>query len=735
MKSFLLRFVPFLAVGALCFAWYALRHSEVTEPKEVTSDTSDWSAPRETPLPHFAALTRPEADTDTPVVEIQGDFRETAWPVREFARQRLPLNSDGTLELVEGEHFTWPDEQCTGLHVWVKPTNSPLSHTEHFPLEYRYIGREAFQNGRGSLHAFPEAPPAPEAIVRLRPVPPPVHHWKSPEFVVPPDGKVTAAYGLLRDWALASDGKFIFEMRVGDEVVSGELESAADVTDTWHEVMLDLKRYAGRPVQIECEARAEKETPRQDSVQPFWSLPLVTGAPEPTEPRPNVVFIVLDTLRRDRVHTFGGLRENSPDIDAFSNHAAIFQNAISPATWTTPSHASMFTGALSWQHGAGSWFRGFTLDPHWTTIAELARDQGYLTAAFTEGGSLSGRFGFTQGFQQYSDGPVFEGPRSGVARLTLEEAWGWVHDKAAAPFFLFVQTYEIHAPYCSPAPLGVAYVNPEDGGSNCIEEEDITDEEIGARASRLYDGGVLYTDGELGQFLDRMDQSGLLDNTLVVITSDHGEEFGEHGGYGHTTHIYPELCHVPLIIRPPGGLETGRRIEALVTTRDLHATLAEYVGAPPSRVHADSQSFASLVRGDAQPSYDRPYVFCHLPQRDQDAALETGRDHEYNYYSVITPDLRYMITDHFWTLKQIGALPESTEADEWTEYAFDHRIDPDERQNLADEPGPELSALRTLLFEKIESDGELRHFFGSSESRPLDVSEESLQQMEALGYF
>src|SRR5690606_29703187 len=106
-------------------------------------------------------------------VEIAGDYREAVWPLREIPRQRFTLGGDGTLELTEGKDFNWPDAPCTGLHVWIKPTGSALSHTETYPIVYRYLPREALAEGVGVVAAFEGPPPAPDAIVRLRPVAPP----------------------------------------------------------------------------------------------------------------------------------------------------------------------------------------------------------------------------------------------------------------------------------------------------------------------------------------------------------------------------------------------------------------------------------------------------------------------------------------------------------------------------------------------------------------------------------
>jgi len=699
--------------------------------------------PHRTPLIAAAQAPMPQGKVipDPQTVEISGNFREAVWPLREVPRQRLTFEADGSLELVEAKHFSWPDYPSEGIHVSVKPTGSALSHTETYPIEYRFIPRADFVEGRGRVAVFEGAPPAPDAIVRLRPVPPTHRTWSSTPAVVPPAGRLVAAYGVVRDWLLESSGRFEFTLRVvpeGDEAhalqVVKTLDAATDAAEDWQEVVLDLSGLTGQNVTVYCEAKDLDGTARRDSVQSFWSVPQLTGAPQREESRPNILLIVLDTLRVDRLHHMGYGRETSPELDRFAEECTVFRNAVSPSTWTTPSHASMFTGAQVWQHGAGSWFRGFTLSDKWNTVAEIAHAEGYTTAAFTEGGAVGGRFGFSQGFEQFDDGPVFEGPRSGTAKITLEKAWDWMAQRAAAPFFMFVHTFEIHAPYCSPPPDGTAYVDP-DAGSCCIEEADITDDEIGARASSLYDGGVRYTDRMLGAFLRRMETEGLLKNTIVIITSDHGEEFGEHGAYGHSTHIFPEVCNVPLMVRMPGPARAGTRVDRLVGTIDLHATLAEFMGAPADRVFPESRSFAALARGDADAAYDRPYVFCHLPQRDQDAALATGRDHEYEYYSIRSQDARFMITNHFWMLREIGAEPPESRIVEWTEFGFEHRTDPFESRNLAETPSEELQRLRGILYDRLRADGQLRHSLGNSESNALDVSEESIQQMEAMGYF
>lgn len=301
---------------------------------------------------------------------------------------------------------------------------------------------------------------------------------------------------------------------------------------------------------------------------------------------------------------------------------------------------------------------------------------------------------------------------------------------------MFIHTFEIHSPYCSPPPEGTRFADADGGLINCLDELEITTPELGAHASDLYDGSIYFTDDVLAGFLKKLRRRGFLDNTAIVITADHGEEFGEHDHYGHTTHIYPEIVHVPLLFRLPGAQAGGKRIDRLVSTRDLHATLADIMGIPKDKQYARAQSLLPMILGDENDTYDRPAVYSHLPNRSDTIANRQEMNYEFDNYAIWRSGARYMISNRDWLRQAVGHVPKNPDTPEWTEYGYDHASDPREQKNIADTPTEELKQLKAQLMQRLLEDGQLRHSLGSrDEDQTQSDADETLEEMEALGYF
>jgi arylsulfatase len=467
----------------------------------------------------------------------------------------------------------------------------------------------------------------------------------------------------------------------------------------------------------------------------MWMYPRLVQPAETGPERPSVILISLDTLRADHLSFYGHDRETSPYLAKFAKECVVFEEAVSASTWTTPSHASMFTGALPWEHGAGSWQRAGRLEDSWVTVAELAQEAGYTTAAFTEGGAVGGGLGFLQGFEQYNDGQFEARPWSGTAVMMFNRAERWMLQRRADPFFTFLHTFEIHAPYCSPPPEGTQFVPEDAPETTCLFEAQIDTPRLTGHGVDLYDGGILYTDWVLGGFLENLRAGGVLEKAVVIITADHGEEFGEHGSLGHLTHIYEEVIHVPLMIRFPGGQWGGMRVRELVATRDLHATIADVMGVPVAKRFKGAQSFLSLVDPDGRAPYTREHVFSHLSLGDSETAAPTEGLYEAQHFSVRSLTGRYMISDKPY-LKAVQAAGKVTEAiAPWTHEAYDRTRDPGEHTNLAGNFTPSLEALRRILMGRLKRDGQLGHLMGGGGEGSPQISRESIEEMEAMGYF
>ncbi len=317
-----------------------------------------------------------------------------------------------------------------------------------------------------------------------------------------------------------------------------------------------------------------------------FGLPSVRSVPEEA---PSVILVSIDTLRPDRLGCYGGEWPTSPNLDLFREDSALFANAISQAPSTLPSHATMLTSLLPEHHGA-FFSRRSPLPGDLPTLAAVLAAAGYRTAAFTGGGQIAPEFGLDRGFEVYGvneGGPGF----SDAVRSGLE----WLGRDPDHPAFLFLHTYQVHHPYIPDANLlqifddGYEGPLPDEISKELLNSinrgEVVLDERDLDHIKAAYDAEIRSVDEAFGELLRGLEALGVAGNTLVVFTSDHGEEFGEHGVVGWHSHtLYDELLRVPLLIRFPDGLAAGLTVDAQVRLLDLAPTITSVAGieAPPS---------------------------------------------------------------------------------------------------------------------------------------------------------
>ena len=309
-----------------------------------------------------------------------------------------------------------------------------------------------------------------------------------------------------------------------------------------------------------------------------------------------IILISLDTLRADHLGTYGYHRNTSPAIDAFAKESVIFENAVVQSSWTLPSHMSIITSLYPSFHQVVE--RSFSLADEHVTLAELIKKGGYQTAAFTDGGYVNTTFGFNQGFDIYED------QRIGIANI-IPKVKKWLDSNKSEPFFLFIHCYDIHSPYNPPLPYNSTFHDFAYTGSLIPSNNNIlkakrnkikVDDEDLRHFIALYDGGIRYTDEKIGAFLNYLKDDELYDQSLIIITSDHGEEFREHNSFGHGQTLYyrPDL-HVPLIIRIPNFPKKEIKISELVQSIDLLPTILD-IAKLPAHPPAQGKSLLSLMK-------------------------------------------------------------------------------------------------------------------------------------------
>lgn len=357
---------------------------------------------------------------------------------------------------------------------------------------------------------------------------------------------------------------------------------------------------------------------------------------------PNLLIVVMDTVRADHLSAYGYSRATSPNFERLAREGTLFENAISTSSWTLPAHASLLTGRLPHEHGAIHW--AYTL--HLPNIAEELRRRGFRTGAFSANTLYFTRQkGFGGGFIHFED--VFTSAadmaiRTAYGRLyvwyVVRHTWPgdlpgrkwaenvnanflrWIDRGPKQPFFVILNYFDAHDPYLPPQPYRSMFSQiPNPGGElNDVfwrmrpRKPEMVQSEMDA-----YDGGIAYVDAQIGRLMAGLEARGLKQNTLVIILSDHGELFGEHDIYLHRNSLYRPLIRVPMVFYWPGHIPAGVRVSPPVTLASIPATLLDLLGSGTQSLFP----FPSLVPlwSGADPARDLPYPISELGWFPRDA--------------------------------------------------------------------------------------------------------------------
>jgi arylsulfatase A-like enzyme len=366
------------------------------------------------------------------------------------------------------------------------------------------------------------------------------------------------------------------------------------------EGVVDMSPFGGRTVEIVLTAQG-RGGGAPDTV--YWATPILLVG---SRRRPNVILISIDSLRADHLGCYGYGRRTSPTLDSLASRGYLFERAISQSPWTLPSHASLLTSLYVRTHGVCRPEVG--LDARAETLAERLRAANYLTAAFASGPFLLPEYGLNQGFDMYDarcssagHGESYHDVTNPCIRSRVAQwLWRW----GEAPFFLFIHYWDVHFDYIPPAPYDTLFDPDYKGGvtgrdfvNNDAVVEGMDPRDL-AHLVALYDGEIAHTDRHIGLLLRDLEDLGLTGRTLLIVTSDHGDEFLEHGGKGHAHSLFQELIHVPIIWVDPEGVRGPRRIDDVVQLIDLAPSILQYLGLEVPTA-AEGRSFVGRLRGDS----------------------------------------------------------------------------------------------------------------------------------------
>jgi len=421
------------------------------------------------------------------------------------------------------------------------------------------------------------------------------------------------------------DAPFAIEVTADRQPITQLLSGTA--SGAWADHKVDLSRFAGQTVRIDLLARGE------GAGRLAWNSPriLVPTPPERNlEPAKNVVVLVIDTLRADKLRPFNAeTRVKTPFIDQFASDGVVFTLAQAPENWTKPSVASILTGLHPQTHQQKT--ADAALPSSAVLLSEHLKDQGFATGCFSANGYVSDRFGFDQGWDHYTN--YIRESKSTEAKDVFDEAGNWVEAQKDGRFFAYIQTIDPHVPYDPPGKYLQMYDPSEYTGQvrprmtgDLLEKakrnppQVVFDASDRRRLKALHDGEITQHDQFFGAFLERLSELGLAEDTLIVVTSDHGEELDDHGSWGHGHSVYQELLHVPLMFRLPKRLPGGTKVGDAVSTLDISATVTDLLGVP-AMAHNEGQALVGLMLGEA-PS--RPTVAFSDFQDDR-RVITTGR--------------------------------------------------------------------------------------------------------------
>ncbi len=420
----------------------------------------------------------------------------------------------------------------------------------------------------------------------------------------------------------------------------------------------------------------------------------------------NVILISIDTLRADHLGSYGYKQNSSPNLDRFANEDAIlFERCISSAPSTEPSHASIFTSLIPSHHGA-FFAKRVPIPDDMITMAEILKKHGYSTVSFNEGGQVSDAWGFAQGFDEYVSLPGI-GINHKFGRI-VEHALDWLSkNDNETPKFLFLHTFETHHPYTPNErfikDMGNNYQGtiPNKIMVNLLKS--INKREISLSKTdrqhiiNIYDAEIRSMDNSFAQLVQGLKDRSLYDETMIIFTSDHGEEFGEHGKMGwHSHSLWNELLHVPLIIKFPGKRFKGKRINPQVRSIDILPTMLDVLKIKPLPMF-EGRTMMRLLQGKRDGP--RPAVSQQDGMNDaRPVTLQTGK---WKYY------LR--------NAKGSARL-------------FDLNNDPGEKKNVSKQH-PEIFRELGVQLKKI-----LNNRPTPVQGSPIKMKEPLVEKLKALGY-
>ena len=545
---------------------------------------------------------------------------------------------------------------------------------------------------------------------------------------VPSEGRLHFGMGIA-----VSGAPVTFRVQAASKDLYSRTISAANV---WEDADVDLTPYAGRNLKLVLHTESSRE-----GAVGLWSNPLVTTrAPKA---RPNVLIYVIDTMRADHASLYGYKRDTTPFLKKLGASGVVFDDCQAQATWTKPSIASLLTSLYSFTHGI---FNDYdTIPKGAATLAEQLRGAGYVTANITAS-PWSGRItGLQRGFDYVMEFPVIQRYRSSAADRGTDSAavnkvvFPWLDRHHDEPFFLYAHATDPHAPYRPPAGFEEKFANPAEspefnreyaalrdrgqyGGGTVVSREGcrkagVDPDKFIRRAIDRYDGEILFNDHNLELLAGKLKQLGILENTLIIVVSDHGEEFWDHGWTAHGQSLYEELTHSVFLMWNPKLLPAPRRVADPVQLIDVMPTVLDLLGVKaPDMIQG--QSLVALARG--RPFHRRTPVMTSRYANPHAKPNGFVPENRLNTFAVIDARWKLIYRDKG---KEVGLNRVEL---------YDRRTDRIETKDVAAADPDEVERLMTDLGKWLDAQKRIRAVLGKGARSVLD--QQTLDQLRSLGY-
>lgn len=409
---------------------------------------------------------------------------------------------------------------------------------------------------------------------------------------------------------------------------------------------------------------------------------------------PNVILISIDALRADHVGSSGYPENTTPALDALAREGVRFENHIADASWTLPSHAALLTSRYPHNLGVETRYQKIPISAN--TLAEILKNRGYKTKGIISFTFVETLFHFNQGFDDYDISNSFylgeyrDKFYKSSGDLT-DKAIEWVEENKNDRFFIFLHYFDVHEPYNPQAPYDKMFNSSNDSQMN------------------LYDGEIRFTDSHIARLVAKVKELGLKENTLIIITADHGDAFMEHGYVGHERTLYEEVVRVPLMVSLPGVFPAGALVMGQTQSVDIGASILDVLGFPTPQ-YFDGRTLVPVILGETG-AEGREYAFTRVIS------------HWYDKEMVRTP--KYKLIHTFEPLNPL--VDNTTRVHSWELY--DLQEDPLEKNNLYDELPVEAEKLKDVLYEHYRNYGEDGRGGGS-----VLFDEKTRKRLESLGY-